>query len=254
MCMKKKSGSRSLLFATTLCLFFLTACQKFTANDKQDNDKIINSSNLRSTSLPVVSLKVTISDVNGSFSVYNITSDGKGDYLNGVDYVEAVLDGWGTFAFNTLNSSRPATVAKRWVNYNFNNPVESNNTYRPSPSNTKNYHFSTGGTAYGTNPFIPIQNLGVNGNPSTECIYMGNGIYNSTSGWRVSFHKGYEDISNGPTSFAVVTRTSISPAIWTITPVGICSPNSNIASLRSQDGSLLYGYYYLPFFFTLTAL
>lgn len=199
---------------------------------------------------PVISLRVSVSDA----AANNITSDTKGDYINGVDYVQAVLDQSGTFAFNTLNASSPKTIAKRWVNYNFNSPVDPGNTYRPDPNNSKNCHFSTGGSIYGTNPYIPIQYLGVNGNPTSECIYMGNSVANNSTSWRVSFHKGNEDVSTSPTAFAVVTRASINPDIWTIAPVGVCSANSNVASLRSDDGSFLYGYYYIPFYFTLTKL
>ncbi|MEJ7822701.1 MAG: hypothetical protein WKF85_10295 [Chitinophagaceae bacterium] len=241
-----------LIISALLVIFTGISCKKNAVQIPADNGTSTQSASQRATgsaALQTISLIVSVNDAAGN----NITSDGKGDYLNGVDYVQAILDGSGTFAFNTLNSRSTKTVAKRWVNYNLNSPVDPNNTYRPSPSNTKNYHFSTGGSVYGTNPFIPLQNLGVNGNPATQCIYMGNGIYNSTTGWRVSFHKGYEDISNSPTSFAVVTRTSLSPAVWTITPIGSCSPNSNVAALRSQDGTLLYGYYYLPFYFTLRA-
>jgi len=198
-------------------------------------------------SLPVVSLRVTITDVG-----YGITSDGKGDYVNGVDYVQATLDQSGTFAFNTLNSNSPKTIAKRWVNYNFNSPLDPNNIYRPTPDLQHNYHFSTGGSTFGTNPFIPLQNLGINGNPSTECIYMGNSVANSTTVWRVSFHKGNENTADSPTAFAVATRKSTTQ--WTITPLGSCSPNANVASLRNDDGSVLYGYYYIPFSFTLTKI
>ncbi len=227
----------------------IASCTKKLADEAvSKEDATINS---RSVSKPVtlstISLKVTINNSPG----YNITSDNGGDYFNGTQNVQAIIDKSGTFVFNTNTSTRQAAI--RWVNYNFNNPVDPTNTYRPTPSNTKNYHFSTGGSTFGTNPFIPLQNLGVNGNPATECIYMGNGIYNNTTGWRVSFHKGYEDVSNSTTAFAVVTRTSISPAVWTITPVGSCTTNSNVAALRSEDGTILYGYYNLPFHFTLTA-
>ncbi len=203
----------------------------------------------KGTSLPTVSLIVTVSNTDGLGNVYGIQSDGKGVYTDGSQYVQAILDQYGTFAFNTdIYSNRTAI---RWVTYNFNNPVDPTNTYRPSPGNTKDYHFSTGPSAY--SPFTPIQNLGINGNPATECIYMGNGIQNNTTSWAVSFHKGYEDTSTSPTAYAFVTRTSVSPAVWTVTPVGSCSPNSNVASLRSGDGTVLYGYYNIPFLFTLTA-
>ena len=73
------------------------------------------------------------------------------------------------------------------------------------------------------------------------------------SRYRVSYHKGFEEISGSPTAFAVFTRTSVSPAVWTVRPAGSCSPNANVAALRSADGSILYGYYTIPFLFTLTA-
>jgi hypothetical protein len=201
----------------------------------------------RAPGISTVALVVTVSDVDGSGNSYGIKSDGKGVYTNGVSNVEAVLDSYGTFAFNTNTKH----TAVRWVSYNFNNPVDPANTYRPTPSNLENYHFSTGPSAY--SPFIPIQNLGVNGNPASECMYMGNSVANSSTQWRVSFHKGFEDVANSQSSYAVVTRTSVTPAIWTVSPSGACSPVSNVASLRSGDSSILYGYYYLPFFFTLKA-
>lgn len=241
----------SILIMCGLLLTF-TSCKKNPAVVVLSvNASEVTSANLRANSLPTISLRVTVSNFDPNGNAYNIQNDGKGDYVNGVDYVQAILDQFGTFAFNTLSTSKPNIAAARWVVYNFNNPVDASNNYRPSPSSSQNYHFSTGSTTFGTQPYIPLQNLGVNGNPTTECIYMGNGIYNSTTGWRVSFHKGYEDVANSATSFAVVTRTSIIPAVWTITPVGICSPNSNVAALRSQDGTVLFGYYYIPFFFTL---
>lgn len=202
----------------------------------------------RTPSLSTVSLVVTVSGTDSLGNAYGIQSDGKGAYTDGSQYVQAVLDQSGFFAFNTDNSPHTAV---RWVSYNFNNPVDPANTYRPSPATSQNYHFSTDPSAF--SPFTPIQNLGINGNPVTECIYMGNSIANSTTTWRVSFHKGNEDVATSPTAFAVVTRKSVSPAVWTITPVGSCSPNSNVASLRTGDGTSLYGYYYLPFFFTLNA-
>ena len=226
------------------------SCTKPSTNDvlAPVSDEVTFARAGKPTTLPIISLSVTVNDATG----YNITSDGKGNYKNGIDKVQAILDQYGTFAFNTNTSTRLAAI--RWVTYNFNNPVNPNNTYRPSPSNSKNYHFSTGGSSFGTNPFIPLQNLGINGNPASECIYMGNGIYNSTTSWRVSFHKGIEDVSISPTAFAVVTR--ISATEWTVQPLGSCSPsaNDNVAALRSGDGSVLYGYYNLPFFFTLTKL
>src|SRR6478672_9056957 len=114
----------------------------------------------RGPNLSVVSLVVTVSNSDAAGNSYGIQNDGKGPYTNGTQNVEAVLDQYGTFAFNTNTSHRAAT---RWVTYDFSHPVDPTNTYRPSPSNTENYHFSTGASAF--NAFIPIQNLGVGGNP-----------------------------------------------------------------------------------------
>ena len=199
-----------------------------------------------STPVPLI---VTVSDVDGSGAAYNIQSDGGGVYTDGTQNVQAVLDQYGTFAFNMPAVTRLSQI--RWLSYNFNSAVDPANAYRPTPTSTAPYHVSTGPSSF--SPFIPIQNLGINGNPSSECAYMGNSIANSTTTWRVSFHKGYEDVASSPTAFAVVTRSSVSPAVWTITPGGSCSPNSNVAALRSADGTVLFGYYNLPFFFTLAA-
>lgn len=101
---------------------------------------------------------------------------------------------------------------------------------------------------------MPVQYLGTPGYPTSECGYMGNGFAaNSSIGYRVSFHKGFEDTAASPTSFAVFTRLSVTPAVWTVQPAGSCSPTANVAALRSEDGSVLHGYYTMPFLFTLTA-
>jgi hypothetical protein len=198
--------------------------------------------------LAVVPLAVTIVSADSVGVPYGIRGDGLGAYTDGSQGVQAVLDQYGTFAFNTFASGKLPT---RWVVYDFSRPVDPSNTYRPTPSNSKNYHFSTGASSL--SPFTAIQNLGINGNPGSECIYMGNSFANAVASWRVSFHKGDEDVISSPTAFAVVQRTSVSPAAWSVQPVGACSANPNVASLRSGDGSHLYGYYYLPFFFRLTA-
>lgn len=253
--MKKNLFHNAFNLNMTIVMVILatTSCNKKTADIRltpATEEFATASKGSNPNSLPVISLRVTVNDADGN----NITSDGKGDYINSIDYVLAILDQSGTFAFNTFAPSskiKNATV-KRWVTYNFNNPVDPGNTYRPLPDNSQNYHFSTGGSSYGTNPFIPLQNLGINGNPATECIYMGNGIANGTTTWRVSFHKGLEDTQTSPTAFAVVTR--VNSTVWTISPMGICSANSNVASLRNNADNTLYGYYYLPFSFTLTRL
>ncbi len=247
---KQVNTAFKLSLSALAFIFAATSCTKNTSEVTKTTEleQVASPKASKPSSLPVISLKVTVSNATGN----NITNDGNGDYINGTQNVQAILDQSGSFVFNTFSSTNPRAVATRWVVYNFNNPVDPANTYRPSPSNTKNYHFSTGPSSFGTNPFIPLQNLGVNGNPATECIYMGNGIYNSSTAWKVSFHKGLEDTQTSPTAFAVVTR--VSPTQWTITPMGTCSPISNVAALRNNADNTLYGYYNLPFSFTLTKL
>ncbi len=238
--------------STTLMTLLVAAC----STDSSSSAAMLTSpgravlSNGAPNALTPVSLLVTVSDVDPSGAAYNIRSDGLGVYTDGSQNVQAVLDQYGTFAFNTPASTKRASQV-RWLTYNFNSPVDPSNLYRPTVSNTAPHHISTGPSSLA--PFIPLQNIGVSGNPTSECVYMGNSVANGTTTWRVSFHKGFEDVANSPTAYAVVTRTSVSPAVWTITSSGTCSPNANVAALRSSDSSVLYGYYNLPFRFTLSA-
>lgn len=199
---------------------------------------------------PTIALSITVSNTDAFGNPSGITNDGQGAYVDGVQNVEARLDMAGTLAFNTFTAHRGS--AARWVNYDFSRPVDPLNLFRPPQDHTQNFHFSTGGSQY--SPFVPVQYLGTGGYPVSECGYMGNSFQaNSTTSYRVSFHKGYEDTAGSPTSFAVFTRVSITPAVWTVQPAGSCSPTSNVAALRSGDGTVLYGYYTMPYLFTLTA-
>lgn len=245
----KLTAACRLIISACIIMSVIPSCNKSSEILAPPDLAVASANKGNPNTLATVSLRVIVSLLNSDGSECKIKSNGQGDYINATQNVQALIDQYGTFVFNTRASTRKAAV--RWVNYTFDAPVDNQNTYRPTPSNNNNYHFSTGASAF--SPFIPLQNLGINGNPSTQCIYMGNGFSNSTNDWRVSFHKGFEDVSNTPTAFAVVTRTKISPAEWIITPIGTCSPNSNVAALRSGDGSVLFGYYILPFYFILKA-
>lgn len=233
-----------------LAVLGLSACSIDRATEPAGSSRVPLAANAaRTATLTPVSLVVTVSDTDSLGGAYGIHSDGQGAYVDGTQSVQASIDKYGTFAFNTNTSTRKA--ATRWVRYDFDHPVDPNNTYRPSPTNDNNYHFSTGASSF--SQWVPLQNLGVGGNPATQCGYMGNGISNSTQSWKVSFHKGLDDVSDGPTAYAVFTRISTSPAVWTVEPVGSCSPASNVAALRDASTNQLYGYYTIPFHFTLTA-
>lgn len=201
-------------------------------------------------SIGPVSLRVAVSNTDAFGNAAGITNDGLGDYIDGSQNVQAQLDSSGTFAFNTFNSTHGN--AARWVNYDFSHPTDPSNTFGPPQDHAQNYHFSTGASAF--SPWVPLQFLGTPGYPAIECGYMGNGFSaNSSTGYRVSYHKGFEDTQSSPTAFAVFTRTSVNPSVWTVQPAGSCSPTANVAALRSSDGTILYGYYTIPFLFTLTA-
>lgn len=199
----------------------------------------------KGASLQKIRLRVTISDVDATGAAYNIQSDGLGDYVDGSQNVGAFISTSGLLQFDTY-TGRATNPATRYMRFDFNDPVDPSNTYRPSPSNTRNYHWAMKSTP------VPLQRLGINGNPSAVCTRIGGSFSNSTTSWRFAFH--VQDADAEQAAYAVVTRTSISPAVWTMTPVGSCSPNSNVGSLRAADTGSLYGYYRLPFFFTLRQL
>jgi hypothetical protein len=199
---------------------------------------------------PVVSLNITVSNTDGSGGPSGITNDGLGDYVDGLQNVQAQLDSSGTLAFNASAPRRGS--ASRWVTYDFSHPVDPSNLFQPGQDHALGFHFSTGPSAY--SPWVPVQYLGTPGYPSSECGYMGNSFSDdSATAYRVSFHKAAEDDASSPTSFVVFTRVSVTPAVWTVEAAGSCSPNSNVAALRRDSDSYLYGYYSIPLYFTLTA-
>ena len=246
--MKKKlfNNASKLIMSALLLPFVITSCKKNTADVVLSNSNDVTSSaQARQTGLAEVSLKVTVNAGN------NITSDGKGVYINGTQNVRAIIDGLGNFLFST-QASNSKTAVVRWVNYNFDQPFSGYLPLNLTVDHTKPCDFAMIKSNLPGYSFTPLQNLGAN---QSECVTLFGSFSSITSNYRVSFHRGQEDVSTSPTAFALVTRTSINPAVWTITPIGTCSPksNANVAALRSDDGTVLYGYYYLPFFFTLTA-
>lgn len=186
-----------------------------------------------------VFLKVTVDNTAG----YKITSDVGGDYVNGLQSVGAKFDGPGNFIFSCGKSGHgPNATFVRWMNINFDSPI---NIFTPPPitGNDKVTAITTLPAAGFT--FIPLQNLAVG---ESECVGLTGG---SGADWIMNFHRGAEDVSSSPSAYAVFTR--ISSTQWTVTPAGSCSPNSNVCALRNGPG-VLYGYYNMPFSFTLTKL
>lgn len=239
-------NASKLMTCLLILALTITSCKKQAVeiNYPANPDALAASSKGKPSSLSTVSLKVTVTDAGNK-----ITSDLLGDYINGAQNVRAVIDNTGNFVFNTNNSPKSPV---RKLNFDFSQLLQAG-TGTPPPTNTsKNYLVQTVNTS--SQNFIPLQNLGVNGNPTSECIALRTeGLTGITIDWRGIFHAGFDDTSTSPTSYASVTRTDANH--WTITALGNCAPatTQNEAAFRSGDAQILYGYYSLPFSFTLTA-
>ena len=186
-----------------------------------------------------VFLKVTVDNTAG----YKITSDGGGDYVNGLQNVGAKFDGPGNFIFSCgLSGHGPNATLVRWMNIDFNSPVQVS-INPPITGNDKVTAITTLPAAGFT--FVPLQNMVVG---QSQCVGLTGG---SGANWIMNFHRGAEDISSSPSAYAVFTRISLTQ--WAVTPAGSCSPNSNVCALRNGP-EILYGYYNMPFSFTLTKI
>src|SRR6478672_9439914 len=103
------------LFVIALLTFLFISCKKQAVNPTIAK-AAISYTQERKTVLSSVSLKVTVSDAGN-----NITSDGQGDYVNGSQNVQAVIDNGGNFTFNTNTNSFKAPG--RSLNFNFSQPL-----------------------------------------------------------------------------------------------------------------------------------
>jgi hypothetical protein len=197
--------------------------------------------------LGTVNLNVTVSDGVS----YNIQSDGGGTYFNGQQSVSAQLTTSGQLDFELDTAVRSKYAEPlRWLVANYDQPLNPSNTYRPNPNANPDWRMvTTGGT-------VAIQNLGVNGNPAAQCMGLGGSFKDANNIWEYTF----EDHPSAPgaagTAYVMVTRTSVSPAVWTLTPVG-CA-NNNVSGLsvapNTPKGTYTFkGDYSLPFFITLQA-
>ncbi len=241
--MKRKlfSYPSGLIMSVLLFILLSPSCTKPTIYNvpSSASDEVIVARAGKPTTLPIISLSVTVNDATG----YNLTSDGGGNYVNGSQAVGAKFDQYGNFIFSCGRSGRGSNaVLVRWMSINFSSPVV---VYiaQPITGNDKVTAITTIPVAAYT--FTPLQNMAEG---ESQCVGLTGG---SGADWVMNFHRGAEDISSSPSSYAVFTR--INATQWTVTPVGTCSPNSNVCALRNGT-SVLYGYYNMPFSFTLTKL
>lgn len=229
-----------------LLIFSASSCTKKTTNLKQTanpEEFATASSGSKGGPSTVVNLKMTVNN-----TVNNITSDAPRDYVNGSENISLYFSTSGNLQFsNSASRSKPVT---RWLNVNLDYPLSGYSKRGTLQSG----FISTLSSTISPNPTL-LQNL-VKG--TTKCITLSAGV----PGGVINFHnRSYEDIPASQSSYVYVTRISATPGDavdqWLMTTVlpggsGNCSNISGVAAFRND--ATLYGYYNMPFSFTLTKI
>ena len=248
---------RTLLYSSSLALAALVgACAQDSTTPVAPDSALL--ANRPGTTDPVSLVVAIAADCPGvaTDAVCRINSDDKGSYTDGVDNVKAVLDQYGNFIFDTNNSRKSAI---RYIVHDFSRLFREGTGPAPAPDPKRNFHFATIKSKFATGDHIMIQRMGVN---EKQCLALGSGyglLSDPKLSARLSFHRGQEDNNTSPTAYAVVTRTGENT--WTMAPggadgtcrnVSLAAQNGDVGAVRNDDGTQLYGYYHLPFIFTLT--
>ena len=230
----------AIIINVCVFIFVFTSCKKQTTEVAATGEEIATAkAGSKPNTFPMVYLQLTARDALGD----KLTSDGGSNYTNGSQAVSAKFDQYGNFIFSCGTSGHgPSATLVRWMNINFDSPIDVF-INPPITGNDKITAITTISVAAFT--FIPLQDLAVG---QSECVGLTGG---SAAEWVMNFHRTAEDVANSPSAYAVFTR--INSTQWTVTPAGSCSPNSNVCALRDGPG-VLYGYYNMPFSFTLTKL
>ena len=183
----------------------------------------------------------------GPLGPYRIQSDGLGEYVNGLQGMLAEFDDPGNLQFSPENG-RSTTPPQRTLALDYSAPTDPLNTYRPNPTGQWNFKIKTGNAGKPR-----IQDLGVNGNPVSEC-------YATTVAHADRITSQVVRFNATPSANAYITRTSVSPATWTMVSDGPCTGNANWGGLTSQDliaknaPFIFRGYYSLQFSLLLRGL
>jgi hypothetical protein len=195
-------------------------------------------------------LAVTVQDADEIGVAYMIQSDGLGEYVNGVQTMTAEVDASGNLQFGPAFS---ASLARR-IRFNFTAPVDPLNSYRPDESGQQEWKFKTNPNVVPGTPAINA--LGVNGNPVSGCY--GSTVSHQNAGTRYPII--YNTASDPQSVNVYITRTSISPATWTMVTNGPCAGTANRGALYSQTVTnknapmVFRGYYQISFSLRLRAL
>lgn len=230
-----------LSLGTLLFAFVIASCTKKSSelNLASSTDEFASAKGKPGTTTEV-RLKLTVNPVGN-----NITSNG-GDYVDGTENTSIYFSTAGNLQFSTSASNNPNVPTTRWLNVDFSNPLPG----YPARGIEKSNFISTITTL--TSPdTTKLQNLTPG---QTKCIGFSAGFMTIAYGV-LNFHRNStEDTPTTPTSYVYVTR--LNPTQWLMTPSvpvsGGCSAISNVGALRIN--TVLFGYYNMPFSFTLTKL
>jgi hypothetical protein len=170
-----------------------------------------------------IPIAVTVDDA-GTAGPSRIRSDGLGEYVDGQQGMQAVIDQFGNLQISP-NNGQATTPAQRSLVFDFSVPADPLNTYRPNVSGQTNFKILS--ISYGSP--ARIQDLGLNGNPVSGCYRVTFAFRNLTTHHQLEFNPSI----NADAIAAFITRTSAST--WTIVSDGPCGTHPSWGAVRSQD-------------------
>jgi len=191
---------------------------------------------------------IPISATMNDSGVYRIHSDGRGEYINGMQGMVAVIDQFGNLQISP-NNGQGTTPAQRQLTFDFSVPADPLNTYRPDVSGQINFKILS--IDY-DNP--RIQDLGVSGNPSSACYRVTVAFRNLVTANQIDFSTAI----NAQATYVLITRTGAST--WTVVSNGPCGTNPASGAVQSGDltrknaPSVPRGIYIMPFSIQIRAL
>jgi hypothetical protein len=243
--------TRCVTVLSTLAAFVVGACtgiDSINGTGAGSGPKIAMTAAAAPSKNVVLPIAMQVMDA-GPSGAYKITSDGLGEYVDGLQGMTVEIDSYGNLQITPLNGTS-STPPQRTLRFDFSAPTDPLNSYRPDESGQLNFKIKTNAVG------LPrIQDLGVNGNPASACYSATIAHNNGTTHHRAIFNPA----SDPSSTRALITRTSISPAAWTMVSDSQCPVTANVAGVWSQDlvrknAPLVFrGYYNLQFSIQLRA-
>jgi len=204
-------------FALTMVLV-LAACGETDRALTAPADEAPGGPSLAKPASDSVRIAVTVATGGGN----RIQGDGLGEYVHGLQGMQAVIDATGglQIAPNNANSTTPP---QRTLGFDYSAPIDPLNSYHPSVAGQWNFKIKVNRINTG-NP--RIQDLAVS---ASGCYNADIYHWTPTTVFRDNFNLALDP--QGTTVY--ITRTS--PTTWTMVSNGACLLNANAAGLRSQD-------------------